>query len=343
MFRFANPDWLYLLVVVPVLIAVFIYGRYRQGKRLRVFGNPELLRTLMPNVSYVRPHVKFYLVLLVVILIIFALARPQFGSKLETHHRRGVEVMIALDVSKSMLARDIMPNRLEYAKMILSKMIDQMHNDRIGMIVFAGDAYVQMPITSDNVSAKMFLSTISPNLVPRPGTAIGSAIDLAINSFGTIENNNMGRAIVLITDGENHEDDAVKAAQLAQSKGIKVNVVGMGHPEGSPIPIEGSMSFHRDKNGEVVVSKLNEAMCQQIAAAGKGVYVRADNTGAALRALSREIDSMQKGDLETQSYSDYDERFYVLGWLALLLLIAEFFILGRQNKQLNKIHLFEHK
>lgn len=340
MFRFANPYFLYLLIVVPILVTMFVYVTHQQKIRLREFGNPDLLKRLMPNASIIRPQLKFYMLMVVLVLMIVALARPQFGSKLQTANKQGVEAMIVLDVSNSMMAQDIQPNRLERSKLILSKLIDDMVDDKIGLIVFAGDAFVQLPITSDNVSAKMFLSSINPNLVPRQGTAIGTAIDLAIRSFGPNESE-AGRTIIVITDGENHEDDAVGAAKLAREKGITVHVVGMGTPEGTPIPVGGTMSFRKDKDGNVVVTKLNEAMCQQIAEAGSGIYVRADNTNTALKAVSGQIDEMQKGNLETKSYAEYDEKFFIFVWIAFFLLVIEFYVFNRQNKTLNKIKWFD--
>jgi Ca-activated chloride channel family protein len=338
MFHFANTYFLWLLFVIPLLIAVYLYGISRQQKRLREFGNPNILAQLMPNISKYRPHVKFALSLLVLVLLIFALARPQYLRKVESVQKRGIEAMLVLDISNSMLAQDIEPSRLEYAKLMLSNLIDKMTNNKIGLIVFAGDSYIQMPITSDNVSAKMFLKTISPSIIQRQGTAIGSAIDLAIKSFGE-EKNSVGRAIFLITDGENHEDDAVEAAKLANRKGIVVNVIGIGNPDGSPIPVRGTMSFIKDKNGNVVVSKLNEDMCRQIASAGKGVYIRATNSGAVLKTLEKEVDKMQKGDLQVAS-TDYDDKFQIPLWLALFVLITEFFMFTRQNKRFNRINLF---
>lgn len=340
MFRFANPYYLYLLAVVPLLIALFVYERRLLARRLQSFGNPQLLERLMPNASKVRPVVKFSILMVAFVLIVVALARPQFGSKLQTVKHQGVEAMVVLDVSNSMLAEDVQPNRLERAKLMLSKLIDQMTDDKIGLIVFAGDAYVQLPITADAVSAKMFLSSIQTNLVPRQGTAIGTAIDLALRSFGSNETE-AGRTIIVITDGENHEDDAVGAAKLAQQHGVTVHVVGLGTPSGAPIPVGGTMSFRKDRSGNVVVTKLNEDMCRQIAAAGSGIYVRADNSNVALKALSQQIDKLQKGDLETKSYSEYDEKYHIFVWLALLLLLVEFFVYNRKNKYLNRIKWFD--
>ncbi|MBO5849904.1 MAG: VWA domain-containing protein [Paludibacteraceae bacterium] len=340
MFRFANPEYLYLLLLIPLLIGLFVYSTYRQRKRLEMFGDLELLKDLMPNVSWIRPQIKFYITLLALLLIIFVLARPQFGSKISSVKRQGIEAIIALDVSNSMMAQDVQPNRLEYAKMMLSKLIDGMTEDKVGLIVFAGDAFVQIPITSDYVSAKMFLSSITPKLVPRQGTAIGGAIDLAMRSFGE-ENKDKSRTIIVFTDGENHEDNAVGAAAEALERGISVNVVGMGRPEGVPLLIENTMSFRKDKEGNVVVSKLNETMCQQIAEAGNGMYVRADNSNTALRALQKELAKMSKSEIETKVYSEYDEKFYIFAWIALFLLLLEFYILNRKNKELNRLNFFD--
>ncbi len=338
--RFANPHIFWLLSLIILLVIIFIYGIYIQRRRLRLFGNVQLLRTLMPNVSYIRPQLKFYIVAIALVLIIFALARPQVGSKLEKNNTTGIEVMMVLDVSNSMLATDVAPSRIENAKMMLSKLIDQMPDNKVGLIVFSGDAVVQLPMTSDNVSAKMFLSTISTKSVANPGTAVGTALDLAIKSFGE-ENKDIGRSIILLTDGENHEDDAVAASKLALEKGIMVNVVGFGSPQGSPIPVQGTMSFWKDRDGNVVVSKLNETMCQQIAQAGDGVYVRADNSNIALRTISKQLSQLQQGEIQSAVYSDYADRFYIFVWIALFILVVEFFILSRQNKQLNKYKWFE--
>ena len=341
MFRFAHPEYLYLLLVVPVLIGVFIYTKIQRRRNINKFGNPELLAGLMPNVSFIRPQVKFYLQLTSVLLLIIVLAQPQFGTRQEKEKRKGIEVMIALDVSNSMMAQDVQPSRLEKAKQVLSKLVDGMTNDKIGLVVFAGDAYTQLPITVDYVSAKMFLSTISPQLVPRQGTAIGSAIDLAIKSFGT--KSGAGRAIIVITDGENHEDDAVGAAKLAAENNIIVNVIGMGKAEGSPIPVPGTMSFWKDKDGNVVVSKLNETMCKEIAVAGKGIYVHADNSNSAFRIITKELDTLGKSDIKTSVFSEYNEQFQSFALLALVILIIDFFIFDRKNKRLSKFKIFDLK
>jgi Ca-activated chloride channel family protein len=338
MFRFANPEYLYLLFVLPVLVVFYVYSIIRKKKAIRKYGNPELLSELMPEVSSKRQHWKFWLLFGAITVVIFVIAGPQFGSKLETIKRQGVEIMICLDVSNSMLAEDVTPNRLEKAKQMLSRLTDGFSNDKVGLIVFAGDAFTQLPITSDYISAKMFLSSINPSMVSTQGTAIGAAINLAVRSF--TPNETSDKTIILITDGENHEDDAIGATRKAAEKGIHVNIVGMGQPNGSPIPTGGNNSFMKDKEGNVVVTKLNEQMCQEIAAAGQGLYVRADNTNSALKALQSEIDKMNKSELDSKIYSEYDEQFQTLAWIALFLLIAEFLTLDRKNRIFRKVKLF---
>ncbi len=341
MFRFAEPEYLYLLLVVPLLTLIFVFYKIRKRRNIAAFGDPDLLKGLMPNVSTVRPTVKFVMQMVVLMMLVVVLARPQFGTKAEEVKRQGIEVMIALDISNSMMATDVAPSRLTKSKQILSQLIDNMSNDKVGLVVFAGDAFTQLPITADYVSAKMFLSTISPKLIARQGTAIGSAVDLAIKSFNP--KSPASKAIILITDGENHEDNAVEAARLAQKEGIVVHVIGMGRPEGAPIPVDGTMSFWKDKDGNVVVSKLNEAMCNDIASAGQGVYVRADNTNAALRAVSKELDQLAKTELTTTTFSNYNEQFQSFAIIALVLLLMDIFILERINKRFSRLKIFDLK
>lgn len=339
MFRFAHPDFLYLLFVLPILAAFYFYAIIQKRKAVRKYGNRELLSILMPDVSEVRQHFKFWLTFTAVTVMIFVIAGPQFGSKLETVKRQGVEIMVCLDVSNSMLAEDVSPNRLEKAKQMLSKLTDSFSNDKVGMIVFAGDAFTQLPITSDYISAKMFLSSITPSMVSTQGTAIGAALNLAARSF--TPNESSDKAIIVITDGENHEDDAAGAAKAAAEKGIHVNIVGIGDPKGSPISLDGSNNFMKDNDGNVVITKLNEQMCQEIAAAGNGMYVRADNTNSALKALQKEIEKMTKTEIDSKVYSEYDEQFQSLAWIVLIILIAEVLILDRKNRVFKKISLFK--
>ena len=339
MFRFEEPTYLYLLLLLPFLAAFYLYSNYRRRKAIRKFGDPVLMAQLMPDVSKYRPDVKFWLVFAAIGLFAVLLARPQFGSKLETVKRQGVEVMIALDISHSMLAQDLQPSRLEKAKRLVAQLVDKMENDKVGMIVFAGDAFTQLPITSDYISAKMFLESINPSLISKQGTAIGAAINLATRSFTPQEG--VGRAVIVITDGENHEGGAVAAAKAAAEKGIQVSVLGVGMPDGAPIPVEGTNDFRRDRDGNVVVTRLNEQMCQEIAQAGDGIYVRVDNSNAAQKVIAQEINKMAKADVETQVYTEFNEQFQAVAWIILLLLLAEMLILERKNPLFRNIHLFK--
>ena len=339
MFRFEEPQYLYLLLLLPLLVLLFLYSNYRRRKALQRYGDPELLAQLMPDVSRFRPSVKFWLLFSAIGLFALLLARPQFGSKLETVKRQGVEVMIALDISNSMLAQDVQPSRLEKAKRLVAQLVDKMENDKVGMIDFAGDAFTQLPITNDYISAKMFLESIDPSLISKQGTAIGAALSLATRSFTPQEG--VGRAVILITDGENHEGGAVEAATASAEKGIQIHVLGVGLPEGAPIPVAGTNDFRRDREGNVVVTRLNEQMCQEIAREGKGIYVRVDNSNAAQKAISQEIDKMAKADVETQVYTEFNEQFQAVAWLVLLLLLADTLLLNRKNPLFRHIRLFK--
>lgn len=342
MFRFANIEMLWWLITTPVFVIAYIIYTKHKRRQLIEFGDQELVAQLMPDASKGRPIWKFGLLLLAWVLLIVAGSRPQYGQQEKTIKRQGIEVMVALDISNSMLAEDVAPNRLDRAKQILSKMIDNMVDDKVGLVVFAGEAFTQLPITCDYVSAKMFLNTITPNLISTQGTAIGAALQTAVTSFGATESE-AGRAIILITDGENHEDDAIAAAKQAQELGIQVFVVGIGKPEGSPIPKPGNNDYFKDRSGQVVVSRLNEEMCQQIAAAGKGIYVRCDNTNTAMRALQQELDRMATAELESTVYADYNEQYQSFVLIALLLIVIEFFILSRKNHRLTRMDLFGEK
>jgi len=341
MFRFAHIEYLYLLVLIPVLALVFTVVFSQRKNALKRFGKMEVMGSLMPAVSFSRPVLKSVLVLFVLASLIFGIARPQFGSKLREIKREGVEIIIALDVSNSMMAEDIKPNRLERAKQAIARLVDRLVNDKIGLIVFAGDAYTQIPITTDYVSAKLFLNTISTDIVPKQGTAIGSAIELGIKSFTQQEETS--KALIIITDGENHEDDAIEMAKQALEKGITVHTVGIGLPQGAPIPIYsgGQKTYREDKQGQTVISKLDETMLRRIANAGEGVYIRSTDTRVGLDKLFDEINKMEKQEMESKVYSDYDERFQYIFGIGLFLLLLEFIILGRKNRWLSKIKLFD--
>lgn len=340
MFRIANPEYLYALIVIPALIVFFWYSRIKRRKALALFGQKDILSVLMPNVSSVRPVFKFIVLLLALASIIVGIARPQFGSKLKTEKRNGIELIIALDVSNSMMAEDIQPSRLERSKRAISQLVDKLSNDKIGLIVFAGEAYTQLPITADYVSAKLFLSSISPEMVPTQGTAIGSAIELGMKSFNPQFAGS--KAMIIITDGENHEDDAIGAATEAAKQGIIVYTLGMGLPQGGPIPenSNGFKTFRKDKSGNFIVTKLDEPMLQKIAEAGKGAYIRANNAQVGLNNLLSEVNKMEKSELESQIYADYADQFQYFIGLGLILILLDFMILERQNKYLINFKLF---
>ena len=340
MFRFAHPEYLYLLLILPVLLIFYVFIVRARKKAIKKYGELGLISVLMPEASVKRRRLKYFILFFAFTVLIFVIAGPQFGSKIETVKRQGIEVMICLDISNSMLAQDIAPNRLEKAKQMLSRLTDDLNNDKLGLIVFAGEAYIQLPITSDYVSAKMFLSSINPGMVSTQGTAIGSAINLAMRSFSPDEKSS--KTIILITDGENHEGDAVREATAAAEKGVRVNVIGIGLPQGSPIPVN-SRDYLKDNSGNVVITQLNETMCHEIALAGQGLYVRADNTNTAQRAIQNELNKMSTTEIESQVYSEYDEQFPALAWITLLLLVTEFLTSERKNRLFKNVKLFSNR
>lgn len=343
LFRFANPDLLYLLLILPVLAAIFILNEARKRKAVRKIGDEALVKKLLPELSMIRPVLKFILQLTALAALIILLARPQFGSKLEEVRKEGVEVIIALDVSNSMLAQDIQPDRLTRAKQALTKLIDNLENDKIGLVVFAGDAYTQIPITTDYISAKMFLSSIGPEMVPKQGTAIGSAINLGMRSFSPGEGKS--KAMIIITDGENHEDDPVAAAEEAAKAGIVIHTIGIGSSQGVPVPVAagGSRDYLKDSEGNTVITRLDEEILQKISAAAGGSYVRAGSSSIGLEEVYDEIRKMKKQELESTMYTEYNDQFQIFAALALFLLLVEFIIMERKNRKLANIRLFKIK
>lgn len=341
MFRFEDTIYLYLLIVIPILGVVYLWGLYRSRKKLKKAGDIELLKGLMPDVSVWRPAAKFSLLLTALALMIIMLARPQFGTKINNEKRTGIETIIAMDISNSMLAEDVVPSRLDRSKMMVENLVDNFNDDKIGLIVFAGDAFVQLPITSDYVSAKMFLESIDPSMMASQGTDAAAAINMAVNSFTHDEG--VGKAIILITDGEDHEGGALEAAANAKEKGMRVYVLGVGSPKGAPIPIPGTNDFMTDNSGKTVMSALNEEMCKQIASAGGGVYIHVDNNSNAQQQLNNELDKLAKKEMETTIYSEYDDQFQAVCIIVLLLLIIEVCILERKNPIFRKFSLFTKK
>jgi Ca-activated chloride channel homolog len=343
LFRFANPDYLYLLLLLPVLVALFVLNEIRKRKSIRKLGNSALVVKLLPEMSKSRPIVKYLFLLLAVASAVIMVARPQFGSRLEEVKKKGVEVIIALDVSNSMLAEDIQPNRLTRAKQAISRLVDNLTNDKIGLIVFAGDAYTQIPITTDYVSAKMFLSTIGPEMIPRQGTAIGAAINLGLKSFGPDEGKS--KAMIIITDGENHEDDPVAAAEEAAKEGVVIHTIGIGSPQGVPIPItiNGRRDYLKDHDGHIVITKLDEDILKKIAITAGGNYVRASNSNIGLDEIFSSLGRMDKREMESAMYTEYNDQFQIFAALTLFFLLAEFAVMDRKNRRLSNIRLFKFK
>ena len=343
MLRLENSYFLYGLILIPLFIILFFSLMRWKRKALKRFGTMSVINRLIPDFSKERTILKFIFLIIAYVFLIIGLANPQIGSKLVKGERKGIDIMIALDVSNSMLAEDIQPNRLEKAKQAISKLIDKLKNDRIGIIVFAGKAYTQLPITSDYAAAKMFLSTIDPTIVPVQGTAISEAIRLATKSFND-ENHN--KAIIIITDGEDHEGQAIEETKQAVDVGISVFTIGMGLPDGSPIPLYNGnkqLGYKKDKNGNTVVTKLNESILQQIASEGNGIYVRANNTSAGLRTIFQKINKIEKKEYENRIFSDFESRFQYFIGITIILLIIELLIVERKSKWSGKIKLFQEK
>ncbi len=343
-FRFAHIEFLFALLAIPVLILIYIITVRLRKRSLNKFGNLSVISQLMPDVSGSKPHLKFFIVMLALCLIIFTIAGPQFGSKLKEVKRKGIEIILALDVSNSMNAEDIQPSRLERAKQAILNLIDRLDNDKLGLIVFAGDAYTQIPITTDYSAARMFLSNITTNIVSRQGTAIGEAINLAAKSFSP--STEASKVIVIISDGENHEGDALDAAKAAAEKGIKIFTIGMGSTKGAPIPESTSSlnkDFRRDRQGNIIMTKLNVQMLSEIAQIGGGSYYGATSSRVGLNDLFDKLGKLDKEEIDTKVYSEYEEQFPYLVWIALGLLTIDFFIIEKKSKLFRNFNPFKVK
>lgn len=332
MLNFAQSQYLLLLFLIPVFFIIQAIVLKIRRSRIRKFGDETLVSQLMPSYSKGKVWVRLVLFSIGFFFFVIGLSRPQIGAKLKEHETKGAEIMIVLDVSNSMLAEDYSPNRLERAKLAISRLVDKLRDDRIGLIVFAGNSFVQLPITTDYVSAKMFLNSISTESVPVQGTAIGDAINTAMRSFSA--QSEKSRAIIVITDGENHEDDPVAAAKQAAELGVRVFTIGVGSPEGKPIPMDGELL--KDKDGEIVVTRLDEKVLQDVAHAGNGVYVRAGNSEFGLNPVIEDIRRMEDEMYSSIVFEEFDEQFmYFLG-IALFFFVIEILIGDRRSKK----HLF---
>ncbi|NQY67389.1 MAG: VWA domain-containing protein [Flavobacteriales bacterium] len=341
MFRFLNIEYFYLLGLIPVMILIYSLNKRWRKNAIASYGDPKLVAQLLPDLSKVKPILKQLIGITIITLLVIGLVNPQIGSKLKEVKREGIDVIIAIDLSRSMMAEDLQPNRLERAKQMISKLVSRLKNDRIGFIVFGAEAYVQLPLTLDYSAAKLFLSTVNIGIIPNQGTAIGSAIRRSYGAFG--EENERNKALVIITDGENHEDDALQEAENAVSKGIIVHTVGLGSAKGGPIPVyQGGrkQGYEKDRDGGTIVTKLNETMLKQVASYGEGAYIRAGNTSSDLDRLFDEFNKLEKQEFDSKVFSDYEDRFQYFLFPALLLLILDLFLSDRKNKWLKSLNLF---
>jgi len=341
MFRFENPDYFYLLLIIPVATLLFIWSRVQRRRNLKMWGDDRLVEGLIPDYSPSRPILRFIVWNLALVMLVIAAANPQIGSKLVKVKQKGIDMVVCLDVSNSMLAQDVQPNRLENAKLAITKLVDQLKGDRIGIVVFAGKAYIQLPITSDYAAARMFISKISTDLVPTQGTAIAEAIRMAHES---LTSETRSKAIIIITDGEDHEGNVIEATEKAAADGIRVYTLGIGSPDGAPIPIiapDGSVAgYRKDSDGNTIITRLDEVTLQKIASTGNGIYIRSANTNQALRKIFEEIGKLEKTEFDTRLFSEYDNRFYYFLWIALVLLITELFISLRKSRFWSRLNLF---
>lgn len=338
MLRFEDPIYFWLLLLMPLLFLLRLLVWRKKRSQAKRFGKPDLVAKLAPGVSKYRPTVKFWLQMVALVVLILMLARPQMGTKISHEKRNGIEAIICLDISNSMMAEDVAPSRLDKSKMLVENLVDHFSNDKVGLVVFAGDAFVQLPITSDYVSAKMFLQNIAPSLIATQGTDIARAIQVAMHSF--TQQDKVGRAIMIITDGEDHEGGAEQAAEEARKKGINVFILGVGNTKGAPIP-DGQGGYMKDGSGQVVMSALNESMCKQVAKAGSGTYIHVDNTSDAQDKLNDELTKLQKGETDSVIYSEYDEQFQAFGIIVLLLMIADVCLLEARNALMKNWRLFK--
>ena len=329
MLMFANPVYLYLLLLVPLFLLGYGMLRYFRARRIKAFGDPALVNALMPSWSRSKGWVKAVLFSLAFAFFVLGLARPRTGAKLAERTTKGAEIIVALDVSNSMLAQDYSPNRLERAKLAISRLTDRLQEDRIGLVIFAGTSFVQLPVTTDYVSAKMFLGSIDTGSIPVQGTAIGDAIRLSIKSFSA--QSEKSRVIIVISDGENHEDDPVAAAKQAAELGIKVYTIGVGSAEGQPIPVNGELL--KDKDGNIVVTRLDEETLRNVAKAGGGAYIHAGGEEFGLNPIIQDIRSMEDEEFGSVVFEEYDEQYMYFFGIALLLLVLEMLIGERKPRR----------
>ncbi|MDR1739196.1 MAG: VWA domain-containing protein [Bacteroidales bacterium] len=343
-FNIENPSLLYALFAIVLLALYFLYYMQKKRNQFKTLGDLELVRSLMPDYSIGKQYVKYFTLILVFALLIFALANPQMGTTVKKAERKGADIMIALDISNSMNSEDVQPSRLARAKQSIISIVDKLHGDRIGLVVFAGNAYMQLPLTSDYSAAKLFVSNVSTDDISAQGTAIGSAIELCLDNFEKSDDEfskgKRNKAIIIISDGENFEDDALGAAQLALDNGVVVHTVGMGTPEGGPIPLARGGGYKKDNSGNVVMTHLNEDMLAQIASHGSGEYVGANSSAAGAGKILALVEKLDKVQFGSRDISGFETRYQYVVILALLLLLADIFIFERKHKVFNRRNIF---
>ena len=340
MFRFAHPEYLHALYLIPVLVLIFWYLGTKRKKALENFAERKLHHVIISSFSSFKDKIKFGLLTFAILLLIVAAANPQIGTRIQQVKQSGIDVYICLDVSLSMEAQDIKPSRLEKAKYEIGNLINKLRGDRIGLIVFAGDAFVQFPLTTDYSAANLFLNAVDVSSVPQPGTAIGSALNLATRSFDTKKNTE--KVIVVITDGEDHEGDINKAVTNATDKGIKIYTIGLGSTDGVPIPVYNDsgqqVGFKKDKQGNTVLTKLDISTLQQIASAGGGKFFHGQNNQDELDLIYKDLSSLQKTEYGVKKVTDYEDRFYYFLAPAIILLLIEFFMTERKSPLFSKLN-----
>jgi len=344
MIRIENIEILYLLTLIPFFFILHFFYIKKKKARLRDFIDKNLIDIIVPDLSYGKQWTKFILINIAYFFIVIAIANPQIGTSVEKTDRKGTDLMICLDISNSMLAQDIKPNRISRAKQSLNHLIDQLKNDRIGIIVFAGSAYVQLPITNDYGAAKTFIDLIDPSMISNQGTAIGQALEKANESFGDKNTDNKSRSIILISDGEDNEEEAIDVAKKIARDGVVINTIGLGLAEGALIPIsskgQGKIEYKKDINGSYVMTKLNEDILKDIASVGNGVYIRANNSSIGLDNILARINKMEKNEYQAVAYKDYESKFYIFAFIAFILLIIEFLVFEKKNKYINRKFFF---
>lgn len=332
MFKFANPEYLMALWIIPVLIVLFILFNRNRKRLLERFADKSLHKSIIYSFSGVKSKIKFTLILIALSLLIIAYANPQVGTKMQEVKQTGIDVYILLDVSRSMQAEDIKPNRLEKAKYQISNLIQKLRGDRIGLIIFSGEAYIQFPLTTDYSAANLFLSAVDFNSVPQPGTAIASAINMAVQSFDSAATD---KAIIIITDGEDHEGDIDKAVENATDKDIKIYTIGLGSPEGVPIPVYDNrgneVGYKQDNTGQTILTKLNESILIKIANDGNGKYYRGNNYEDYLDKIYSDLSKLEQAEYGVKKVTDYEDRFYYFLVPAILLLLFEIFITDKRS------------